>query len=178
MSGLKISFGDAGQVASLEAIPYALPFKNPYVTARGTLHRREAVLVVVRTSEGLVGLGEAVPLSLRSGDPITGVHAELQRIGDWLKKSAGHPKAAAVLAELVKDSAPPTRCAVLTAWLDLAGKAEGVPAWKLLGGTKAEPVLCNATLVGGRPLQGGENALGLGGGGVETVKVKVGGRGG
>src|SRR3954447_8055563 len=129
MSALRLSFDGGGTVTSLEAIPFALPFSSPYVTSRGTLYRREAILVRVRTSEGLVGLGEAVPLSLRGGDPIAQVHAELLRIGAWLERCAGHPHAgASVLAGLVKDSSPPTRCAVLTAWLDLAGKAENPPA--------------------------------------------------
>ena len=38
------------------------------MTARGTLERREMVLLRLRTEAGIVGLGEAVPLSLRGGD--------------------------------------------------------------------------------------------------------------
>ena len=53
--------------ASAEVIPYALPFEEPYVTARGVLRRREMVLLRLRDEYGVVGLGEAVPLSLRGG---------------------------------------------------------------------------------------------------------------
>src|SRR2546423_1448896 len=93
MSALRLSFDDGGTVTSLDATPYALPFSSPYVTSRGTLYRREAILVRVRTSEGLVGLGEAVPLSLRGGDPIAQVHTELLRIAPWLEEGQGHPQA-------------------------------------------------------------------------------------
>ena len=55
------------RLASVEVIPYALPFREPYVTARGTLTRREMVLLRLRDEDGVVGLGEAVPLSLRGG---------------------------------------------------------------------------------------------------------------
>ena len=55
------------RIASLEVVPYALPFKEPYVTAAGTLTRREMVLLRLRSDDGLEGLGEAVPLSLRGG---------------------------------------------------------------------------------------------------------------
>jgi L-alanine-DL-glutamate epimerase-like enolase superfamily enzyme len=55
------------KIASFEVVPYALPFRAPYVTATGTLTRREMVLLRLRDAEGLVGLGEAVPLSLRGG---------------------------------------------------------------------------------------------------------------
>ena len=55
------------RIASVEVIPYALPFREPYVTARGRLERREMVLLRLRSEDGLTGLGEAVPLSLRGG---------------------------------------------------------------------------------------------------------------
>ncbi len=55
------------RIASVEVVPYALSFREPYVTAAGRLTRREMVLLRVRSEDGLVGLGEAVPLSLRGG---------------------------------------------------------------------------------------------------------------
>ena len=55
------------KVAAVEAVPYALPFREPYVTARGRLERREMALVRLRTDEGVEGLGEAVAMSLRGG---------------------------------------------------------------------------------------------------------------
>ena len=55
------------KLSSVEVIPYALPFKQPYVTARGSLTRREMVLLRIRDEDGFEGLGEAVPLSLRGG---------------------------------------------------------------------------------------------------------------
>jgi L-alanine-DL-glutamate epimerase-like enolase superfamily enzyme len=42
-------------VTRLEVVPYALPFREPYVTARGRLERRELVLVKLH-SDGLVGV--------------------------------------------------------------------------------------------------------------------------
>jgi L-Ala-D/L-Glu epimerase / N-acetyl-D-glutamate racemase len=55
------------RLRSVEVIPYALPFKEPYVTARGELRQREMVLLRLRDEDGVMGLGEAVPLSLRAG---------------------------------------------------------------------------------------------------------------
>ena len=69
-------------LASFEVIPYALPFKEPYVTARGTLTRREMVLLRIRDEDGVEGLGEAVPLSLRGGVTIEDVVRELEGLGD------------------------------------------------------------------------------------------------
>ncbi len=66
------------RLASVEVIPYALPFREPYVTARGRLDRREMVLLRLRDDDGVVGLGEAVPLSLRGGVGIEQVVAQLE----------------------------------------------------------------------------------------------------
>ena len=50
----------------IEAIPYSLPFREPYVTARGELTERSLLLVRIR-GEGVEGLGETAALSLRGG---------------------------------------------------------------------------------------------------------------
>ncbi len=36
------------RIAAVDVIPYALPFREPYVTARGRLDRREMVLLRLR----------------------------------------------------------------------------------------------------------------------------------
>src|SRR5882672_6076063 len=70
------------RIASVEVIPYALPFREPYVTAAGTLTQREMVLLRLRDEDGLVGLGEAVPLSLRGGTKLKQLVEELEMLGE------------------------------------------------------------------------------------------------
>ncbi len=121
------------RVASVEVIPYALPFREPYVTARGLLERREMVLLRLRDEDGQVGLGEAVPLSLRGGATLDQVVDELEGL------ARGSVLAAAVEAGNVGEAArlppklevsPPARCAALTALLDLGERdvGSGAPA--------------------------------------------------
>ena len=43
------------RIASVEVIPYALPFRESYVTARGSLDQREMVLLRLRSEDGLTG---------------------------------------------------------------------------------------------------------------------------
>ena len=43
------------RIASVEVFPYALPFREFYVTARGSLAHREMVLLRLRSDDGLVG---------------------------------------------------------------------------------------------------------------------------
>jgi len=142
------------QIASVEVIPYALPFREPYVTARGVLERREMVLLRVRDEDGVVGLGEAVPLSLRGGVGPAEVVAELE---GW----AGRQEDGGLSA--------PALCAVTTARMDLLGRrvADG-------SGRKAEAVPCNATLVAGEPGAVAADARRWAQDGFTTFKLKLG----
>ncbi len=66
------------RIVGVDAVPYALPFRDPYVTARGRLERREMALLRLRTDQGIQGLGEAVPLSLRGGASLSEIVRELR----------------------------------------------------------------------------------------------------
>lgn len=148
------------QIERVEVIPYALPFEEPYVTARGTLTRREIVLVRA-AGNGLTGLGEAVPMSLREG-------ASFDRVVGDLKSWAKSPGTA------VAGLSHPARCAIETAMLDLEGRSKGIPAFELLGAAEARPVECNATLTATEPQEVAERALGWAGDGFHSFKLKVG----
>ena len=154
------------KIGSVEVIPYALPFRAPYVTARGRLDRREMVLLRLRSDDGLVGLGEAVPLSLRGGAGLAQVVEELERLGE--RESLDE---ATLRGDALHLSAP-ARCAALTALLDLRGRraaAEGSP-----GPIEAEPVECNATLVAGEPAAVAAEATRWAEDGFGTFKLKLG----
>ena len=154
------------RIASVEVIPYALPFREPYVTAAGTLTRREMVLLRLRDADGVVGLGEAVPLSLRGGLALPRVVEELQRLGDRDTLDEGILRGDAVALSA------PARCAALTALLDLRGRraaAEGGGAAEF-----APPVRCNATLTAGDPGAVVSTAEAWAGDGFSTFKLKLG----
>ncbi len=150
------------RLASVEVIPYALPFKQPYVTARGRLQQREMVLLRLRSDDGLVGLGEAVPLSLRGGATIAQVVAELEELArrDEVDEETLGSGALALSA--------PARCAALTALLDLRGRRAAGPE------ATSEPVKCNATLVAGEPAAVATDAERWASEGFSTFKLKLG----
>jgi o-succinylbenzoate synthase len=156
------------RIASVEVVPYALPFREPYVTAAGTLTRREMVLLRLRTDDGLEGLGEAVPLSLRGGTALAQVVEELERLGerDALDEASLRGDAIALSA--------PGRCAALTALLDLRAKRAAQAA-----GAAAElsaSVRCNATLAAGDPASVVSAAEQWATAGFSTFKLKLGTR--
>src|SRR5215218_3408691 len=121
------------RIAAVEAVPYALPFREPYVTARGRLERRELVLVRLRTEEGAEGLGEAVAMSLRGGADADALAREIAEVAAPALVGAevnpevpGPPLPRAAMS-------PPARAAVEIAELDLAARLAEVPLWRLLG---------------------------------------------
>lgn len=150
------------RLASVEVIPYALPFKDPYVTARGVLERREMVLLRVRDANGVVGLGEAVPLSLRGGVGLRQVVAELE---GW----AATQTTSGTKTHIVAGLSAPSLCAVRTAEADLLGRRQGDQG---RGGNEAVP--CNATLVAGEPEAVAADAERWAQDGFTTFKLKLG----
>jgi o-succinylbenzoate synthase len=155
------------RIASVEVIPYALPFREPYVTARGRLDRREMVLLRLRSRDGLVGLGEAVALSLRGGASLRQIVDELERLGEResLDEATLRSDAAAL--------SPPARCAALTALLDLRGRRAVAEHGEDPAAVRP-PVRCNATLVAAEPTAVAADAERWAADGFSTFKLKLG----
>jgi o-succinylbenzoate synthase len=164
----------AARFVAVDVVPYALPFKEPYVTARGRLVRREMVLLRISDEDGLEGLGEAVPLSLRGGVTIEKVVRELEAVEDAIAGTDAPSGTSAAdgpalpLDILAPSLSPPARCALTTALLDLGEKRDGTAA------VTHAPVRCNATLVSGRPEAVAAEALRWARAGFGTFKLKVG----
>jgi o-succinylbenzoate synthase len=167
------------RLASVEVIPYSLPFRDPYVTARGTLERRQMVLLRLRDEEGVVGLGEAVPLALRGGADLERIVKELRALdqGGVFDQAL---QALAAESELTPGAerfdgqelvAPPTRCAALMALRDLWERRSGAAS------AGAEPIPCNATLVAAEPAAVAEDAREWAAEGFASFKLKLGAEG-
>ena len=160
------------RIASAEVIPYALPFKWPYVTATGTLTRREMVLLRLRDDNGLIGLGEAVPLSLRGGAPLAQVVEELRALGahEMLDEVGLRGSTAGLSA--------PARCAALTALLDLRGRRAAADHSPFvspgIANSEHAAIRCNATLVAGDPFAVVSDAERWAAEGFTTFKLKLG----
>jgi len=154
------------RIASVEVVPYALPFREPYVTAAGSLTQREMVLLRLRDEDGLIGLGEAVPLSLRGGTSLAAVAEELRQLGqrDALDEASLRGDVPALSA--------PARCAALTALLDLRGRRAAAEGRVSAG--PSPPVRCNATLTAGDPAMVVSAAERWAADGFSTFKLKLG----
>jgi L-alanine-DL-glutamate epimerase-like enolase superfamily enzyme len=172
------------RISEVETVPYSLPFRDEYLTAQGALAEREMVLLRLHTDEGVVGLGEAVPMTLRGGESLARVERALARSYRRIRRldpsglAGDEPLEAAIDAFIHvaagRRLAGPAAAALEMAIFDLAGKLSGQPVWQLLRGERAEPVRCNATLAAGEPAAVAEAAGRWGEGGFETFKLKLG----
>jgi L-Ala-D/L-Glu epimerase len=172
------------RIAEVEIVPYALPFERPYVTSRGTLERREMILLRLRTEAGILGLGEAVPLSLRGGDTARRVERSLARVARRLARldvaamADEQPLAAAVDAVIHVTAGrrlpAPAKAAVEMALFDLAGRISRTPLWQMLRAETWAPLRCNATLAADSPHRLTAEAAAWRESGFETFKLKLG----
>jgi L-Ala-D/L-Glu epimerase len=160
----------------IEVIPYSLPFREPYVTARGELRERQLILVRIR-GEGLEGLGETAALSLRGGVGIEKIATEI-RERCWPALLDGGVDPARIWSAIARcrnrGASAQALAAVDIAVHDLVGRATGDPVWRLLGAREANPVVCNATLPAANPAATRKLAEEWQSQGFRTFKLKVG----
>jgi L-alanine-DL-glutamate epimerase-like enolase superfamily enzyme len=164
------------RLESLEAIPYSLPFREPYVTSRGTLADRRLILLRIRAG-GLEGLGETAALSLRGGPDLEEIARQLTELcRPALEEGPIDPNRlwSALARCRNRGVSSEALAAVDIALHDLGAKATEVPVWRLLGAERAEPVPCNATLPAANPTRTRALAQEWAAEGFGTFKLKVG----
>ncbi|MSO40456.1 MAG: hypothetical protein EXQ70_00890 [Solirubrobacterales bacterium] len=161
---------------SLQLVPYALDFREPYVSARGELSRRELMLVRLR-ADGIEGLGEAAPLALRGGPGLEQIARELEDLcRPALEEAEIDPERLWSTLTLCRNRGASLQAlsAIDIALHDLAGKALGAPVWRLLGAQEPGSVRCNATLPAANPTHLRRLTEAWRADGFDTFKLKVG----
>jgi L-alanine-DL-glutamate epimerase-like enolase superfamily enzyme len=164
------------RLEELEAIPYSLPFREPYVTSRGRLTERHLILLRIR-ADGIEGLGETAALALRGGLNLEQIATQLSDLcRPALEEGPIDPKRlwSALARCRNRGVSSEALAAVDIALHDLAAKAAEVPVWRLLGAERSEPVRCNATLPAANPSRTRALAQEWSADGFETFKLKVG----
>jgi muconate cycloisomerase len=166
------------KITAIEAIPVRVPLKKGMTTrtAHGDHVTSDYVIVRVRTDSGLEGLGEATVQARWSGETSAACASAVE--GLIAPALVGSDPTAVQRARLVMDrelkNNPFTKAAVEMALWDLAGKAAGVPVYRLLGG-KVRDVVPTKMMIGAfdipRTRALAEEFLASG---VRCLKVKVG----
>lgn len=111
------------RIVACALIPYCLPLRHPWRSARGIFTHRAGWLVRLESDIGLAGHGDCAPLPEAGSETPESALEHLQIQLPLLRGS--DPQEA--LAGLDGVHAPAARCALETALLDLAAQQAGVP---------------------------------------------------
>jgi muconate cycloisomerase len=140
--------------------------------------------VRLHTDEGLEGLGEAVPLSLRGGADLNSIARGIGKAARRFRRAdlsdfGGEEPFMAAVDTFIHVAAgrrlpAPAKAALEMAIFDLAGKASGRPVHSVLNIEAAQAVPCNATLVAGAPEEVAADAQRWAARGFSTFKLKLG----
>jgi L-alanine-DL-glutamate epimerase-like enolase superfamily enzyme len=130
------------------------------------------VLLRLTSDDGIIGLGEAVPLSLRGGAGLEQVVRELNEAdqSEALHDLVEDPRPEYFEAAMIDPRltlSPPSQFAVLSALNDLQGQVIG-------DRSESTAVQCNATLVAGEPAAVAADALEWAYAGFTVFKLKLG----
>ena len=130
------------KITRVEPIPILVPLKVGLTTktAHGEHIDSPYVIVRVHTDEGLVGLGEATLSPRWSGETSPGCVAAIEHLLDPALQGADPQDVGACLERINRAITlnPFTKAAVEMALWDIAGKAAGLPVYRLLGGKVRE----------------------------------------
>ncbi|HEX9445811.1 MAG TPA: enolase C-terminal domain-like protein [Candidatus Binatia bacterium] len=171
------------KITRIETIPIRLPTRRVHQWSSLTTPIGVYVIIKVHTDDGLAGFGESPALKDWGGDhmkyygetPQTTVHV----IQDLLAPAlAGRDPRAIGLAHDAMDRAvkgyPYAKAALDMALYDLAGKALGVPAYRLLGGCYRGRIAVAHSIGLMEIDQAVEEAVQVKAEGIKTVKLKGG----
>ncbi len=124
------------RIDAVEAIPLTATFRLPFQFANSVRTGSPDVVVVIRTSDGATGYGEACPVPAFTSETQRSVVELVEERVTPLLLGRDPLDRLPLLHRLSRAlaGAPFTAAAVDTALLDLAGRALGVPAHALLGG--------------------------------------------
>lgn len=166
------------KITHIDCIPVRVPIRPEVaIRAKGGTHSVSPFLLVkVHTDEGLYGLGEVSCTPRWSGeDQFTAAHfvrtlLEPALVGEDPREIE---RASARMRGALAGN-PFTKSALEMALWDIAGKAAGVPVYRLLGGPVRESVPLKWSISGVEPERAAAIARWALEQGFETLKVKVG----
>ncbi len=163
------------RITGIEVTPIDLKLQAPLTVAYGSYPVLEYALLKIITDDGLVGLGEASPDPEVTGESRSGVIAALESLSGYLGGKDPFDIEAAITHCLGAIPAYPAAIAAVDMALrDLAGKAVGLPVYRMLGGRSREAIDLYPVIPLDTPAAIAGMAATFSGMGMSTLKLKLG----
>ena len=132
-------------IVAIDTLIVDIPTIRPHVLAMVTMHHQSIVLVRMRDSDGVEGIGEGTTIGgLSYGDESPeGIKLAIDTYIAPILKSCDPTRVGAAMATVAKSvfGNHIAKCAVETALLDMAGRRLGVPISELFGGGRVRDTL-------------------------------------
>jgi len=166
------------RIANISLLRLRIPLKKPFITSLGPNLEADNVVVIIRTSDGLIGHGECSPFWTINGETAetclsVGAHLAKALIGhDPLDIEGAH-----VLMDRLIFSNNSVKSAFDIALHDIAAQAADLPLWRFLGGKERSDLFTDYTVSIGDPQQMAADAEDIVRHGFPVIKVKLGGDG-
>lgn len=163
------------KITDIRTEPITIPLEKPFKTALRTAYEIQSLLMVVETDFGEIGLGEAPPTGVITGDTIGSIKGAIEEhIKPALmgKDIENFEEVMITLdrAILYNNSA---KAAIEIALYDLFGKLHKTPVYKLLGGYRTE-MYTDITISVNDPEEMAKDSLEAVEKGFNILKIKVG----
>ncbi len=162
-------------VVALEALPLNLSLREPFAVAGGAPETAHNLLVRVTLADGSIGIGEAAPFTVVSGETQESAAAAVATSRSLLMGQDARLllRLSQALGELLAEE-PAARCALEQALLDALLRHYHMPMWAYFGGHATE-LETDITVTAGDRLHASRAAEAAAAQGFGTLKVKVGG---
>ncbi|MFZ5890067.1 MAG: dipeptide epimerase [Myxococcota bacterium] len=163
------------RIAAIEFRRFDIELREPFGIAGGAQLRAANVLVELRLSNGVSGIGEAAPFPAVNGETQAQVlarEADAQRA--LLGLDGRRFRRVAEAAHEALNDVPSARAGVETALFDALCRSAQLSLWSYFGGAESE-LLTDITIPTGDRDHAHESALCAARAGFHTLKVKVGG---
>lgn len=163
------------KISGVEAIPFVLPYVEPFEMAGASFSEAAHVLIRVTTDDGVVGVAEAVSRPSIYGESQSSIVAAVR---DWFGPGlVGRDPLAAEQVQPVLDAVAnnnTAKGALDIALHDIMGKVANMPSWRLLGGYTTQLKVTRMLSLGvvGQVVADAVGARGEHG--IDSFKVKIG----
>jgi len=153
----------------------SVPLKTPFQTALRSVESADGVLVRIETADDLIGLGQAPPTAVITGETIESITSAIVKyiapniIGLSVADFEG--TAETVQRTMIKNTS--AKAAVDMALYDILAQSLNIPLYRLLGGS-GKAVESDVTISLNEPRQMAADSLAAVNAGYRILKVKVG----
>lgn|GEM_PF-2635809 len=131
------------KIIALIKIPYTLPFKTPWLTAKGNLTRRQGFILQLKSNSGFIGLGDCAPIPEMGTETLSQAKQQIDQLIDEIKKN--NPNILALLSYL-KKLKPAFAMALESAIFDVQSQQQEIPLAQFINPHSTAACYINANI--------------------------------